>query len=70
MDKKHNYKVGDKVYVHANTVWRGVHTVVAVYTDTLTVRHETRGNGGFYFDQIIPEEIYNSPLYQALKENK
>lgn len=73
------YKVGDRVKVafpdtHSLRLgWTGVYTVISISSHDivrLAVSNSYIDKSGaeFYTKELIPEEIYNSPLYQALKE--
>ena len=69
----YKYKVGDKVVVifpwaYEIEAYRygSVGKIISTSSDLSLYRLDD--NVVYGEDQIVPEEIYNSPLYQALKE--
>lgn len=65
-------KIRDYLIICNNKVWKGTYVINGVNLDTqvVIITHPQKGIGGFFFDKetVVPKEIYESPLYQALGE--
>lgn len=65
------FKVGDK-FICSDCPEFGIGTITAIYWDceAYDVYWEKVGTGDRYFnDDLIPEEIFTSPLYKVLSED-
>ena len=80
METTLKFKVGDRVYFYYDItdVCSGVGTIARVYDEETTfpgygVHKDGEAEGSDYFVEpdngeiLIPEELYNSPLYKALR---
>lgn len=66
------FKVGDKVYVNwgdSENVWRGV-GIIKSYSGRYKIYSVMVNNklGGFRLEELIPIEVYNSPLFKLMQE--
>lgn len=62
------FKEGDRVLSVSNNTWKGPMVVEKEYDETgiVIVYHPNRGTGGFHRDDLILEEVVESPLMKAL----
>jgi hypothetical protein len=63
------FKIGDKVVRPLPYLWVG--TVILIKDDSVGVDFGDKGNKwAMKAYELIPEEIFNSPLYKALNESE
>jgi hypothetical protein len=66
------FKAGDRVVILLNMDRAIIESVeLNSYVQPFVQGYRLKGYGGWFpFDAIVLEEIYNSPLYKAMKEEE